>query len=68
MVVGRARQFLNGARAAWGDNATPEDLARGVIDQRVGFYYSLAKRRPSMKVFLKGWLNRARALKQLIGY
>jgi lysozyme family protein len=68
MGPGRAREFLNNTRRAWGLKARTLDLARGVIDQRVEFYYRLARARPSMQVFLKGWLNRARALKQLVGY
>jgi lysozyme family protein len=70
MGVGRAREFMRKVKSMLDDDPSNDDLemARRVTDLRVSFYYSLARRRPTMRVFLKGWLNRARALKKAIGY
>ena len=67
--VGRIRQWMKVV------NALPHDLrdtdiefARALIDIRVNFYYAIVKRNPTQRKFLKGWLNRARALKKEVGY
>lgn len=67
---GRAKEWIKQAKALMDADPDNDDLelSRRIIDLRVNFYYSLARRRPQMKVFLKGWLNRARALKQAVGY
>lgn len=38
--------------------AAPSVLFQGIKDARHKFYVDLAERKPQMKVFLKGWLNR----------
>ena len=66
---GRLKQFLARVEATADDEVLDDlELARRLIDLRVNFYYDLVKRKPEMKVFLKGWLNRTRNLKQAIGY
>lgn len=69
--VGRARDWLRVAQGLAGGGAAPTELARRVIDQRVNHYYALARNpltRGWARRFLDGWLNRARALKQAVGY
>lgn len=39
--------------------ANPEIVFDGYRDARIQFYKDLAEKKPTMKVFLKGWLNRA---------
>lgn len=41
-------------------------LAIELIQMREQFYHNLVKTKPSMSVFLKGWLNRTSALKKSI--
>ena len=41
-------------------------LAIELVQMREQFYHNLVKTKPSMSVFLKGWLNRTAALKQSI--
>lgn len=65
---GMARKTLARARRLWGERATDLDLARAVIDLRVTFLYGIVRTRDSQRVFLRGWLNRVRDLKELIGY
>ncbi len=67
---GKAKQFLAKAKLTMDDDDTNDgiELARRVVDLRVNFYYTIVKNKPSQKVFLKGWLNRMRALKKEIGY
>jgi lysozyme family protein len=79
MGVGRAVRFLQASLGCsvdgdFGPNtqAAAEgcDLGTSIIaycDQRERFYRSLAERRPEMKVFLKGWLNRLNALRKEVG-
>lgn len=38
--------------------SNPEDLFNRLKNARIDYYINLAERKPSMKVFLKGWLNR----------
>lgn len=38
--------------------ANPRILFAGIKDARIKYYENLAERKPAMKVFLKGWLNR----------
>ena len=42
-------------------------LLRACIDERDAFYESLAKSKPSMAKFLKGWLNRTKDLRRIVG-
>lgn len=45
---------------------SPREAALNAVDKRDDYYNSLVKSRPSMKVFLKGWLNRTNDLKKEI--
>lgn len=38
--------------------ADPETVFNGFKDARIRYYEALAERKPQMKVFLNGWLNR----------
>lgn len=51
--LGRARDF-----------DAPEATAHWMLEQRDGFYRSLAERRPVMRKFLRGWLNRTADLRR----
>lgn len=67
---GRAKEFIKKAKANMDDDPKNDtmELARRVVDLRVNFYYGIVQRKASQKVFLNGWLNRARDLKKTIGY
>lgn len=41
------------------NQASPKVLYAGIKDGRIKYYNDLAERKPQLKVFLKGWLNRA---------
>lgn len=43
------------------------DAVRAYCDRREAYYRNLADKRPELKVFLKGWLNRLNALRAEIG-
>lgn len=45
------------------NRAAPKVVFEGFKDARVQFYNSLATRKPELKVFLKGWLNRVNSFK-----
>jgi hypothetical protein len=70
MGPGRALEFLSQAKKTLDTDPSNDglELARRVIDLRVNRYYALVQRNPRLRKFLKGWLNRARELKQVIGY
>lgn len=70
MGVGRAKEFLAKARLSMDSDPKNDDmeLARRMIDLRVGYYYKIVENRPKSKVFLNGWLNRMRSLKAYVGY
>lgn len=55
MGLGRAKQF--------DANVEGED-ASGFLDQQEAYYKHLAESRPRFQKFLKGWLNRTRALRE----
>ena len=40
---------------------------KACIDERDAFYESLSKSKPNMSKFLKGWLNRTRDLRRIVG-
>lgn len=63
----RALQFLERVRGEKDEVKDDLGVARRLIDLRVNSFNDLVKRQPAMKHFLKGWLNRTRALKQAIG-
>ena len=70
MGPGRAMEFLGQAKKLLDSDPGNDalELARRVTDLRVNRYYALVQRNPRLKKFLKGWLNRARELKRVIGY
>jgi len=41
------------------NGADPKLLYLNIKDGRIAYYKNLAERKPSLQVFLKGWLNRA---------
>jgi lysozyme family protein len=45
------------------NDANPHLLFDGFKDARKDYYIRLAERKPKLKVFLKGWLNRVEAFK-----
>lgn len=79
MGVGRAVRLLQGALGCGVDGdfgpktraaAASCDLGGTIIaycDQREAFYRDLAARRPNMKRFLNGWLNRLNSLRAEVG-
>ncbi len=46
----------------------PGTAIAAYCDARESFYRNLAERRPDLKVFLKGWLNRLNALRKEVGH
>lgn len=48
------------------EKADTKDLAYKIIEQRQAFYDMLAKNKPKLKVFLKGWTNRNNNLKKYL--
>jgi lysozyme family protein len=79
MGVGRAVRFLQSSlgcavdgdfgpntRAA-AEGCDPGSVMNDYCNQREGFYRRLVERKPEMKVFLKGWLNRLNALRKEVG-
>jgi lysozyme family protein len=69
MGVGRISQFMAQARTSMDNNPANDavELATRLLELRTNFYYGLVKRRPASSVFLKGWLNRVRALRSFCG-
>lgn len=57
-----SRVFLIAGHGAAVDLA----LALRVLKARRGFYVSLAQKKPSLSVFLKGWINRVAALEKYL--
>lgn len=45
------------------NKSAPSIVFEGLKDARIKFYNSLATRKPELKVFLKGWLNRVNSFK-----
>lgn len=45
------------------NQSAPSIVFEGLKDARVRFYNSLVVRKPELKVFLKGWLNRVNSFK-----
>lgn len=45
------------------NQSAPSIVFEGLKDARIKFYNSLATRKPELKVFLKGWLNRVNSFK-----
>lgn len=66
--VGRAREAMAEARADGFSAVQPQMLAERLVDWRVNFFNAIIKRNPTQLVFKRGWFNRLRALKALIGY
>jgi lysozyme family protein len=78
MGIGQAAKFLQRAIGVVADgrigpktlnavkDKNPESVAIDMIDQGEGFYRSLAKNKPVLRKYLKGWLNRNNALEEFI--
>jgi lysozyme family protein len=66
MGVGRIGQFLADVRLHMDGNPTndAQEVAWRLLELRTVFYYNIVKRRPNQSKFLKGWLNRTRALRE----
>ena len=69
MGVGRVRQFIDQiSKSMDGDPSNDvSEVAHRLLELRTSFYYAIVKRRPASNVFLKGWLNRVRALREYCG-
>ena len=79
MGVGRAIKFIQKstgcvADGAWGPKTAAAvagcDLGKTLkvyCDTREAFYGGLVRRRPKMKVFMKGWMNRLNDLRGFVG-
>lgn len=79
MGVGRAVKFMQfavdcPADGVWGPitagkvaDCDPGVTLKRYCDRREAFYHGLASRRPKMKVFLKGWMNRLNDLRGFVG-
>lgn len=52
------RKTFAAFRSAW-ENLGPNTVINAYVDERKAFYRDLARRRPSQRRFLDGWLNRA---------
>lgn len=59
---GKAQQFLNETNHV----EQPRARAMLVANKQKEYYHDIVRRKPSMKVFLAGWLNRARDLENTI--
>lgn len=79
MGVGRAVKFMQksvgcAADGAWGPitaaavaSCDPGPTLQKYCDTREAFYEGLVRRRPKMKVFMKGWMNRLNDLRGFVG-
>lgn len=79
MGVGRAVKFMQKstgcvADGAWGPKTAaavaacdPGKTLKTYCDTREAFYVGLVGRRPQMKVFMKGWMNRLNDLRGFVG-
>ena len=48
------------------EDCNPKELAFACIRERNTFYHTLVDRKPKFNDFINGWLNRTKALKELI--
>ncbi|WP_448595653.1 glycoside hydrolase family 108 protein [Thermoflexus hugenholtzii] len=60
MGTERARKFLS--KVQEGGHSSPREMVEAYLDLRLNYYLDLCKNKPSQREFLKGWLNRLRAL------
>ncbi|MEM7614498.1 MAG: glycosyl hydrolase 108 family protein [Pseudomonadota bacterium] len=79
MGVGRAIKFMQkstgcAADGVWGPITAakvaacdPGTTLKAYCDTREAFYVGLVARRPQMKVFMKGWMNRLNDLRGFVG-
>ena len=79
MGVGRAVKFMQKSTGctpdgAWGPitaaavaNCDPGVTLKKYCDTREAFYEGLVRRRPKMKVFTRGWMNRLNDLRGFVG-
>ena len=69
MGVGRIKEFLADVRLHMDADPTNDatEVATRLLELRTAFYYAIVKRRPASGVFLRGWLNRVRALREYCG-
>ena len=79
MGVGRAIKFMQKSTGSvvdgvWGPktaaavaSSDPGATLKAYCDTREAFYEGLVGRRPQMKVFMKGWMNRLNDLRGFVG-
>jgi lysozyme family protein len=69
MGVGRVKQFIDQISKSMDSDPSNDvdEVAHRLLELRTNFYYAIVKRRPASNVFLKGWLNRVRALREYCG-
>lgn len=65
-VDGKLGTATHAALVVMGNGDNGSQLAQRICDQREAFYRGLAASRPSLAVFLKGWLNRVNDLRKHI--
>ena len=53
-------ETLGCAQAAVGNLGLGEKIIKGLVERRIGLYQSIVERDASQRVFLEGWLQRAR--------
>jgi Glycosyl hydrolase 108 len=66
--VGRAYECLNASRKAGFKPTDSYKLARFIVDWRLNFLNKIVGWNPVLRVFKRGWFNRLRELKKVIGY
>jgi lysozyme family protein len=70
MGLGRVKAFLDDVRLHMDGDPTNDatEVARRLLELRIAFYFAIVKQKPKQKEFLKGWLNRTRALSRFCGF
>lgn len=48
------------------EQGTPKEKAIAYLDQQTAYYHQIVENNSSQKVFLRGWLNRSRTVKEAI--
>lgn len=62
---GRAQQFLD-RMVSQSIEGTVAEKSSWFVDQQTDFYYLIANRNPSLRVFLRGWINRSNHMQDVI--